>query len=161
MKNSAMGRYGFLVLLFFSLFTSCTKVKITRDYIYNSEWGGEDGNGFDRIEKIYFDIDLGKLNEVEVNTLSRNYKVDSTFCYQFYAPNANEKKVYFNSSNNGGGFFRKLCSDDLSLKFKTIGTLELDTWYRIVRINYKTVHYVYIDKKGKAHIFKTNILGPW
>jgi hypothetical protein len=146
-----------LVLLTFS----CNRVEVTRNYIYNSEWGREDGNGFDRIERVYFEIDLGELDEIDVNMLSKNYLVDSTFCYQFYAPNATGKKVYFNRENNGDGFFRKLCSNNLSTKVKTIGALDFETWYRIVSINYKTIHYVYIDKKGNSHVYKTTILGPW
>ncbi len=156
-----MVKNGYFILLIFVLLTSCTRVEITRDYIYNSKWGGQEGNGFDRIVKVYFDIDLVDLDNIDVNTLSRNYKVDSTFCYQFYAPNAKSNKAYFNRENNGGGFFRKLCDNDLATKVKTIGTLELNSWYLIANINSDTIHFVYIDKKGKSHIYKTYDWGPW
>ncbi len=155
------GKFYFILLLLLFIISSCTHVEITRDYIYNSNWGAEDGKGFSSIQKINFNLDLGKLTEIDVNTLSREYKVDSTFCYSFYSRNAKNKKVYFNRENEKGGVFRNLCHSDLATTVKTIGRLELETWYRISSINYQTIHYVYIDEQGKSHMYVTYNWGPW
>ena len=141
------------------LFCSCrNKVSITRDYIYSTSWARGEYQGF-QIAKI-------KLLDSAVSVFDKNFNhyfldkhiVDSSFCFieitQTESRDLHEM-VYFDKENIKRKW--RSCWNGLIDVRKTIGPLELDTWYIITGLYGTEDFYVYIDKKGGSYTYS---LGP-
>ncbi|NBC56985.1 MAG: hypothetical protein GVY05_01695 [Bacteroidetes bacterium] len=155
------------VLVFALLFLfSCKKeIVITRDYIYNANWGSKNnptnfsisrliGNksylSFDSISSGFDIYNLIKKKEV---------KVDSTFSYYIKLNSSeNIKKVYFNKKQQSihfGSYYHGRYKS-----FDTIGVLKSDMWYWIANLEMQKEYYVYVHKNGDLTIWKISP-GSW
>lgn len=75
-----------------------------------------------------------------------DYTIDSNFCFYHFAGNEKyNKKSFFNQASETLSW--RKC-DELKNERKTIGLLELDTWYIIQGLKGTIDYFVYIDKKG-------------
>ena len=63
-------------------------------------------------------------------------------------------KIYFDKESNLFIWYK--CGNIIDHK-KSIGVLELNTWYIIIGLKGTTDYYVYIDKEGTSHVYS---LGP-
>ena len=154
--------YLFIILLsFLVFFTSCGhSVTITRNYIYTTSWASGEYQGF-RISKI-------KLLDSTVSVFSKNFNkyyldehvVDSVFCFGAGGNNNNTvatdrmPKVFFNKESIYYVWYK---CQNITQTYKTIGLLELNTWYLITGLHGTEDFYVYIDNKGGSHTYS---LGP-
>lgn len=145
----------FISLSIFSLFSCGQAITITRSYIYCSNWADGDYQGFE-IAKIHYLDPTVSIYDKNFNRFQlSNYIIDSNFC--FYHFTGNEKyntKSFFNQASET---LRWRKCDDLKNERKTIGLLGLDTWYIIQGLKGTIDYYVYIDKRGNAHVYS---LGP-
>ena len=150
-----------LVFIGFLSFSCSNKVIIKRNYIYSTSWDKGRYQGFE-IQKI-------RLIDSAVSVFDRNFNhyfldkhiIDSGFCYGSSDNNSNRKakdkmsKIYFDKSSV---YYKWYKCRNITESFKTIGLLELNTWYIITGLLYGTEDfYVYIDKEGEAHTYS---LGP-
>ena len=146
---------AFSMLLFFS----CrNKVTITRNYIYSTSWDKGRYQGF-KIAKI-------KLIDSTVSVFDKNFNhysfdkhiIDSSFCYGAGGNNSNTKatermpKIYFNKESLYHVWYK--CWD-ITETYKSIGLLELNTWYIITGLSGTEFFYVYIDKGGDSHTYSS------
>ena len=141
------------------LLNSCLfhNVVITRDYVTNSDWGSNDsyfGKAEISIKKIILTDSL-HVDNILIEDIIKDYIIDSAFCYStMYTDNTKIKKIYFNKYHKDI-IWMKGCSHDLNGRAKTIGRLELNTWYQLDEIRPKYRYYVFIDSEGKAHVFSS------
>lgn len=153
-SKSASLLYCFSILLF--LFSSCNKtVTITREYIYYKAWGKGEYQGFTVAKIKLEDTSISVFNEHFNQYDLVNHFIDSSFCFYHFTGNKKyDSKSYFNQV---GDILSWRKCDDLLNEKKTIGLLELNTWYIFKGLNGTEDFYAYIDKDGKAHTYS---LGP-
>lgn len=153
-KLYLFGLANFLTLVFYS----CTnKVTITREYIYSNSWSRGEYQGF-QIQKI-------KLKDSTLNVFDKDFNhyfldqhsVDSSFCFIEITETDRTltEKIYFDKESPTRKW--RNCWNGLNDVRKTIGYLELDTWYKIIGLYGTEDFYVYIDNEGGSHTYS---LGP-
>jgi hypothetical protein len=147
--------------VFFVLLTSFScqnKVSITRSYIYSTGWEKGGYQGF-RIAKI-------KLNDSTISVFDKNFNhyfldehtIDSSFCFGAGGNSSNTKatkkmsKIYFDRESVYYIWYK--CWN-ITETYRSIGLLELDTWYIIEGLQGTEDFYVYIDKEGKSHSYSS------
>jgi len=141
--------YYFLSVVVFSL-NSCTgkKIEITSEYIINENWD-EIANSLSisRMKlKPNKTINLNDLNQVDVvNSLN----IDSSFRYFANVKSPQTlaiKQVYFDKDNG----FDWLKESDYG-KFKRIGTLKSNSWYKISLDTYSNQIYIFLDSSNRVY----------
>lgn len=157
-KNSFC--YAFILLTSFYLCACGQKIIVTRSYIYSTGWAQGEYQGF-QIAKI-------KLNDSTVSVFDKNFNkyflnehiVDSSFCYGAGGNSSNTKatkkmpKIFFERESDYYIWYK--CWN-ITKTYKTIGLLDLNTWYIITGLHGTEDFYVYIDKEGGSHTYS---LGP-
>lgn len=129
-------------------------IEITRDYVYNSNWGKEN-TANTAIWKIILN---DKIKNANIDSLSgfellHNTSLDTTSFYITVPHKEDTKKLYFNKKNKGVKWY---VGHNVDNKIEVIGELELDTWYAFAGL-YKTwEYYVYVDKRGNIHVWSVN-----
>jgi hypothetical protein len=152
-RKSNLYLAGFFITISF-LFGSCgNKVIISRSDIYSTGWKNGEYQGF-RIAKIkLLDSTISIYNkEFYVSDLTKHI-IDSSFCYGAGRNHNIQKimpKIYFNKESDLFDWYN--CGNILEQK-KTIGLLELDSWYVVKGMGNTIDYYVYIDKEGKSHTY--------
>jgi hypothetical protein len=147
----------FFVLILLITAISCVnnpKNEITREYIYNSEWG-ENNLANPVIEKISVKDDIYKKGIDKINgfDIFNNLIPKDSFKYFLeYHNNKDLNKVYFLKNNN----IKWTSKTDYSLKKDSLGILELDTWYVFGNIRNTWIYYVYVDKEGEVFTWALN-----
>ncbi len=155
----------YLILFSTLLFFSCrNKVTITRSYIYSTSWakGGNHGYQGFQITKIKLEDSAISVFDKEFNHYFLDkHTIDSSFCYgaggdsSDTTPTDKMQKIYFDKESIYYVWYK--CWNITETK-KSIGLLELNTWYIITGLVPGTEDfYVYIDKDGGSHTYS---LGP-
>lgn len=142
-------------------FLGCrNKVTITREYVYSTSWTNGDYQGF-QIAKIRLkDSTLSVFDENFNRYFLDKYTIDSSFCYGAGGNSSNTKeakkmpKIFFERESEYYVWYK--CWN-ITETYKTIGLLELNTWYIITGLHGTEDFYVYIDKDGRSHAYS---LGP-
>jgi len=150
--------HSFLLIGLISLLLGCDmypNIKVTRDYVYNSNWGKEN-----EASTVVWKIILSdKIKNKDINSLRgfelfNNASLDTSF-YFITVPHNNYsiKKIYFNKENENIKWYVR---NSTSMKVSTIGKLELDTWYSLGNLYRSWIYYIYVDKEGTVHIWSVN-----
>lgn len=147
---------GVILLLY-----SCrNKVTITQDYIYSSSWARGEYQGF-QIAKIKLEDSSISVHDKTFNNYSLNkYIIDSNFCFGAGGNSptvvAIKKmpKIYFGNESKYHIWYK--CFNIVET-YKTIGPLQINTWYIITGLHGTEDFYVYIDKDGSSYTYG---LGP-
>lgn len=148
-----------IMLLYSCALMEEKEVTITRDYVINPNWT-EQNNSIEIYRMA------PKDSTVNINPLSTNYielsnSLTKDDGYSFVAnvdyngEDYSQRKVYFDKENSF--VWRK--PPDLDLKreneIKTIGQLELETWYLFGGLsNAGNLYFIYFDSTGNAYRFK-------
>lgn len=149
-----------IAILSLSLLGCRNKVTITREYVYSTSWAKGGYQGF-QIAKI-------RLKDSRLSVFDKNfnryfldkYTIDSSFCYGAGGNSYNIKetkkmpKIFFARESDYYIWYK--CWD-ITETYKTIGLLELNTWYIITGLHGTEDFYIYIDKDGGSHTYS---LGP-
>lgn len=132
-------------------------VTITKDYVINPNWDEVDNN-FTFVRMKLKDssntIDLKNATNKEIeNALVE----DSSFLYmasvKYNGEDYSERKVYFNK-DNGFAWKNNLHS---SSGLKTIGELQIESWYFLVGLSrFRMYYYIYLDTSDSLHVFKVS-----
>ncbi|PIV48654.1 MAG: hypothetical protein COS19_12700 [Flavobacteriaceae bacterium CG02_land_8_20_14_3_00_34_13] len=158
----------FWLYLIILLCTSCfgPDVEITRDYFSNGDWKkkGTWNTKMDQKNIAKLLIDSNIIADVYNQQFDFNkikplaYKIDTTFWYTLHTEgNLFIKTIYFDKEQEN--IFWYDAKNPLGPFKKTIGILELDSWYRINGLRDYWTFYVYVDKKGNTHLFKRESTG--
>ena len=150
-----------VIILGVFLFAGCrNKVIVTRSYIYSLSWGKGQYQGL-TIAKIRFKDSTISVFDKDFNKyLLDKHVIDSSFCYGAGGNNSNTTatdempNIYFDKESIYYIWYK--CWNIIETQ-KTIGLLELNTWYIIAGLYGTEDVYVYIDKYGAAHTYS---LGP-
>ena len=155
-RNKKLYLQIYLLLIALIFLSACRNtVTVTREYIYNSAWENGEYQGF-KIAKI-------KLLDSTISVFKDNFNrfsladhiIDSSFCFYHYTGNENyNSKSFFNQISNN--LHWRKCNNLIDER-KTIGLLELNTWYIFEGLNGTVNFYTYIDKEGNSHTYS---LGP-
>jgi hypothetical protein len=143
------------------LFYSCrNKVTITQDYIYSSGWAHGEYQGF-RIAKIKLEDNSISVHDQSFNKYSLSeYTVDSNFCFGAGGNSSTVvavkkmPKIYFDKESKHHIWYKCF---NIEETYKTIGTLQTNTWYIITGLHGTEDFFVYIDKDGSSYTYG---LGP-
>ena len=146
-------KVSFCFIISFVFFGCGNKVVITRTYIYSSEWKRGQYQGF-RIGKIkLLDTTISIYNKEFYESDLNKHVIDSSFCYgagRNHGNGNNMPKIYFDKESNLFIWYK--CGNIIDHK-KSIGVLELNTWYIIIGLKGTTDYYVYIDKEVTSHVY--------
>lgn len=151
----------FLIILVIAVFTSCkNEVIVNRYSIYSSSWDKGNFQGFNISRIILADTNYTNYKEIFSKIHSLKFNFDTTFCYsagldiESRKSNYTLKRFLFNNINEGFLWYK--CSD-LSFTKKSIGLLDLNSWYLITGLMGTEDIYVFIDKKGEAHSISSGL----
>ncbi|MDP9229677.1 MAG: hypothetical protein M3O67_03270 [Bacteroidota bacterium] len=156
-KRNNLYFFSFFLSTLFFLISCGQKITITRSYIYSTGWGNGEYQGF-RIAKIkLLDSTISVFNDDFNRFDLASYIIDSSFCYgagRNHGAKEKMPKIYFDRGSDLFIWYK--CGNILEYR-KTIGLLELDTWYVILGLGGTIDYYVYIDNEGRSHAYS---LGP-
>lgn len=157
-----LNKHTFLII--FLTFLSCSdNVRITREYVFCSDWNNSQNTASVSIRKIIPSETLTKidLKDLVVDDIINNHSVDSSFCYTTGYVKKEVDKIFF-SKKNEGFKWRKECCQDMDTYLESIPLLQVDSWYKFYDILPDHVYYVYVDIEGETHLFESLVYkGPW
>lgn len=149
--------FSFLLSSLFFLSSCGQAVTITRSYIYSTGWGKGEYQGF-QITKIKLLDSTVSIYDNDFNRFKlAQYSIDSSFCYgagRNHGTSNSMPRIYFDKESDLFIWYK--CGNIIDYK-KTIGLLELNTWYIILGLKGTIDYYAYIDKDGISHVYS---LGP-
>lgn len=153
-----------LVLLLLAGCSKESKVIITRDFVYNENWGEDNlpSVSFSKIQIDTLKIETDKLNKYSAFEIYNNILRDSNyykknrlkFDYTSYYENekiTNLEKIYFNREN--AGILWHIRGAKWENSAPVFGKLQNNCWYEFFRLNEWWNYIVYIDKNGVSHVW--------
>lgn len=156
--NNLVAKY-FIIIVLLLLFSCKKDIVITRDYIYNANWGSKNNPTSFWISRLsnnksYLSLDSINTGFDIYNLIKANkVKIDSTFSFYIKPKSSdNIKKVYFNQKQKSIYYGSSYIGTDKNLD--TIGQLKINNWYWITNLEAQKHYYLYIHKNGDLTIWK-------